>query len=248
MLILFVATSSDLYISYLSDIEIHQDSLRLFSTHPAELSSDEVLKAIQKLTRGCALKRKLHLSQEFFKASAFGLIIGSCEKIEGFDFSYTTLREANLESVVFKNTLMEGVNLSDSNLKDSTFQKVNLKSSVLNFSDLSKSNFQNSRLESVLIQHADLRGANFQGANLVGADLSDSDLRCANFSGANLRGALLSRAILDDANFTSATFVDTDFYGASLAGVDLAFAKFSKVKNLSEAQKALTRNYALTIQ
>ena len=149
-------------------------------------------------------------------------------------------REAS--GMEFRNSQLQGVNLTWANLGDldfsgSDFRGADLRGADLHFCTLVGSNFQDADLRGASLQGAqlgesNLTRANLQGANLLRADLNQVNLRNASLCWCILRETYcyytdfsevdLSWADLKSANLSNATFYRTKLFEANFADTNLS--------------------------
>lgn len=151
--------------------------------------------------------------------------------IQGFDFSHTSLRNANLshsftwngkfyyadltganlrsatlENSAFNEATIHNANMSFAHIQHSKFFRVKITDSDLSFAGLGWSDFTDATLSNCKLHHASLLNSNLFRADFRGSDLSHADLRDAN---------------LVETNFTNAILDHCEIYGISVWNVNL---------------------------
>ena len=129
----------------------------------------------------------------------------------------------------FSECILEGEEFSFANLIEANLYNAKLSGAVFVESNLSWANLVGADLEGASMYEAELGFARFNGANLIGAELEgarmmgtrfqDADLRNVSFQRAYLRITNMEGADLRGANFTGAILEEVNFNGADLRGV-----------------------------
>ncbi len=128
------------------------------------------------------------------------------------------LHGADLRTIDFKGSNLQGVDLSRTYLSDANLEGSTLKGINLFYTGLQRANLSNraylgeANLACAALQHASFRDSNLFNAdlrrtNLFGTDLTYADLRCANLEGAKN----ITQAYLADATYDSKTTWPEDF-------------------------------------
>ncbi|WP_288999496.1 pentapeptide repeat-containing protein [uncultured Psychrobacter sp.] len=86
----------------------------------------------------------------------------------------------------FKNSVLEGANLTETRAESASFENANLKNSELKAANFKGSNFMGANL-----QNAHIKNTNFTNANLENANFEGTNHEEAIFTGANLKGTIL---------------------------------------------------------
>lgn len=107
------------------------------------------------------------------------------------DFESSELNNADLvfcELFIanFKNSVLEGANLSETRAESASFEDANLKNT-----ELKAANFRGSNFVRANLKNANIEGTNFTNANLENANFEDTNHEEAIFTGANLKGTIL---------------------------------------------------------
>lgn len=105
------------------------------------------------------------------------------------DCSGCNWRNRNFSHHVFKETKLNGGDLSHCNINGSNLQNA----------QLCGTNLTNASLCGADLLNARLNGANLYQANLTGANLTGADLRCANLRKANLNKTTFDNTNVEDA-------------------------------------------------
>jgi uncharacterized protein YjbI with pentapeptide repeats len=138
------------------------------------------------------------------------------------DLSHSKLDDANLFLAVLHDIRMVGTTLRRANLRSVLMMNAELQYARFDQADLSGSRLIGSRFTQGSLREADLRRVI---ANKV--DFSQTDLSLANLEYGSFEGSSFNDAILTGANITGAYFNGATFKGAVLRGLDLASANFS---------------------
>ena len=175
-------------------------------------------------------------------------------KLQGSDFSFADLNNANIIQTELKKAIFYHADLSGSVIRGSNFFKANFSEAKLravHFSacHLDEVIFQDSYLNQAILSGLCLAKANFERAHLSQAVfndaylkeaiLIDADLKQANFVGANLVGANFKGAKIDQTNFSrsnlvGANFVGADFKDVGVDQVDFSIPKFADDKEMRQ--------------
>ena len=147
----------------------------------------------------------------------------SGSKLVGTDFTFATLRDANLSGSDMQRAVLVKTSLSSAKLGKTNLTKAQGMRASFKEADLSDANLTKSEMSR----------ASFQGASLKGANLTKSDFPRVVFNGADLSGADLSFS-----NVSRADFWDSNLSGVSFKGAYTLLSRFEGV-DLSQA-KGLT--------
>lgn len=107
--------------------------------------------------------------------------------VHGEDLSGLELREKNLISANFTNTICRGTKFVDCYLCGANFTGADISNADIYFSDANKAVFDNAKCQQTRFVDTKLRGASFVNANLSQASLKDgTDVYHATFKGADI--------------------------------------------------------------
>jgi len=184
------------------------------------------------------------------------------EKLEGIDFSGTSLKNADfsnskltgikfynscLMNAIFNNTIFYDVKFDGANFRGANSLPEWLKAGfnedeIFSFDTLirrikqSKVKFLSyANLKGIDLKNIDLKKVDFNHADLRGADLREANLAEANLQNADLRRANLSEANLQSANLKEADLSGCNLKGANLDNAQLNNAKKDSTTNLNVA-------------
>jgi uncharacterized protein YjbI with pentapeptide repeats len=161
----------------------------------------------------------------------------SCRHLDGYDFSYTNLTQANLR----------GVSLIGANFHQAILAKA----------DFSGAHLENANFCRTDLYETDFRRAHFGGANLQGVQLAKTDLRGAHISGCNVYGLSAWDLRLDDTTEQEQLRITYQRLGtgstagdvAIVDGVDLAAFIYMTLnnRNISRVFGATHRKWVLLL-
>jgi hypothetical protein len=140
--------------------------------------------------------------------------------LDGASLVGASLVDASLDGAILARANLDGANLDGANLVDANLVDASLDGANLARASLARANLARAILVDASLDGASLDGANLDSANLARASLVDTSLDRANLDGANLVDANLTRASLD---------------GASLAKLEQARLRRSR---MSRAERA----------
>jgi uncharacterized protein YjbI with pentapeptide repeats len=147
---------------------------------------------------------------------------GGCAYISPFLCPESDLKNLDLSSSIFLDSLLYRADLYRANLSNSfmaggTAPKARFLEAVMNNFSAIGADFRGSNMRKI-----SANGADFRNAKLMGVDFRGADLRNANLRGANLTGADFRDADLRGANLCSAIITGTNFTRAKLQGAACA--------------------------
>lgn len=140
-----------------------------------------------------------------------------------FNLDGAWLKDAQLNRVYLRRTLLVGANLQNARLGGANVQDAQLGGANLQHANLAKAQLQHACLWDSRLQGSNLVNARLQGAELLRAKLHHARLRAAR-----LHHAKLMRADVRQANLRNADLRDTDLLGAKLNNADVQNALYSK--------------------
>jgi uncharacterized protein YjbI with pentapeptide repeats len=143
------------------------------------------------------------------------------------------LYQANLDESNLERANLEGANLEGASICQAQLEGANLKEAFLKRSRLMQSHLNGVHLEKANLEKANLEESNLTGSHLEKTDFYQAHLQKANLEGANLEGANLEEAILAEANL----------FRANLKQANLSETNLEEVRNLSESQLILAKNW-----
>lgn len=151
-------------------------------------------------------------------------------ELDDFDFTGSTMHEANLKSVSLNDTLLWQSNLTGAKFNDAKLNRANLSSSTMTHAD-----FACAEMQDVAIVSAAAAGAMFPGADMRRSKIIFSDLCTTNLTETNM-----SEARIEAVNMAVAKVVRTNLTDARLyVTMRDATALFTDYWNDPQTQQAL---------
>ncbi len=164
------------------------------------------------------------------------------EKVANMDLSYADLEGLSVELFKLKNVNMKSASFIDSvlydcrmenvNLEESSFENAGIGESYLLNCNFTKANMKNIRMntsfctesnfEEVDFSNGELRGTCIDEANLKNAKLINVDATMASFNDSNLTGADLSNGCFDKASFLNAKLDGVIWKGANIKNAEFS--------------------------
>lgn len=126
--------------------------------------------------------------------------------MQGIELSSARLPDAKLLGIDLTNAQLEKANLMGADLSQSTLKGADMKSVVLQNAKLTDATLSNANLTNASLIKADLGGARLVEANLRGSDMSSANLNNAVLEKADLRGTNLANASLKNVNLKGAIY------------------------------------------
>ncbi|MEI8393168.1 MAG: pentapeptide repeat-containing protein [Rhodospirillaceae bacterium] len=158
------------------------------------------------------------------------------------DLTGLTLKDQELNGIIFKGACLHKVDFSHCDLTGADFFGADLESANLTGANLTGVDFRGANLHRAVLSNCNLSSADFRaGTNqdnracLTEAKLDHSFLQQANLTGCDMSGADLVDADLSGADLSQTVLLGADLSGASLKAVKLADTVLS-ISCLSPAQ------------
>ncbi|MDQ7032713.1 MAG: DUF2169 domain-containing protein [Desulfonauticus sp.] len=162
--------------------------------------------------------------------------------LSGLDLSGLDLKGVNLKGAIcigtnFKNTILDGANLSGviardadfsgasmkntvsikgiftgSSIKEANLQGAYLKMCSLDKVDFTATDFQNARIEMVIFQGANFKDTNMQNTKIKMSMLNETKMSKVNLSSSELEKCMFQKSSLKEVDFTSSYIKSTQFF------------------------------------
>ena len=146
------------------------------------------------------------------------------------DFKFSDFTNANLKNVNFEGSNLVGTNFEGAELLDNNFLNANLDSSIFKETIVKNNIFTQASLVAVNFENAKLTKNNFDGSNLERAIFTNTKISHSEFNNSSLYNVEILNAEIEFVNFKKSDMTYTNFEESSLKNINLDEAKLWKTK------------------